>query len=44
MVKVGRDLWRSLIQPSLLKQGHIKKVSQDHIQKISSKGYSREIG
>ena len=32
MVEVGRDLWRSSGPTSLLKQGHLKLVAQDHVQ------------
>jgi len=32
MVGVARDLWRSSYPTSLLKQGHLKLVAQDHVQ------------
>lgn len=34
MDEVERDLWKSADPTSLLKQGHIKSVSQDHVQKV----------
>jgi len=32
MIDVGSDLWRSSCPTSLLKQGYIELVAQDHVQ------------
>ena len=32
MAEVGRDLWRSSAPTTLLKQGHLQLVAQDHVQ------------
>jgi len=32
MVGVGTDLWRSSAPTTLLKQGHVEPVAQDHSQ------------
>jgi len=31
MVEAGRDLWRSSCWNTLLKQGHLEQVAQDHV-------------
>jgi len=36
MVEVGRDLWRATALISLLKQGHLELVAQDHVQMASA--------
>lgn len=41
MVEVGRDLWRPLGPTLLLMEGHLKQLSQDHVQmalNVSKKG------
>ena len=35
MAEVGRDLWRSSGSNTLLKQGHLEQVVQDHVQTAS---------
>lgn len=31
MVKVGRDLWRSLCPAALIKQDHLELIAQNHV-------------